>query len=48
VSGRGEIPDGGANDAILAQGGRFGGWSLYMKDGKHVDSVLSAGYRFDF
>ena len=29
-----EVPDGGANGAILAQGGRFGGWSLYMKDGK--------------
>ena len=23
-----------ANGAILSQGGRFGGWSLYMKDGK--------------
>ena len=29
-----EIPDGGANGIILAQGGRFGGWSLYLKDGK--------------
>jgi arylsulfatase len=29
-----EIPQGGANGAILSQGGRFGGWSLYMKDGK--------------
>ena len=29
-----DIPAGGANGAILAQGGRFGGWSLYMKDGK--------------
>ncbi len=29
-----EIPKGGANGVILAQGGRFGGWSLYMKDGK--------------
>ena len=24
----------GASGAILSQGGRFGGWSLYMKDGK--------------
>lgn len=31
-----EIPAGGANGVILAQGGRFGGWSLYMKDGKPV------------
>ena len=29
-----EIPDGGAEGVILAQGGRFAGWSLYMKDGK--------------
>lgn len=28
-----EIPQGGANGTIIAQGGRFGGWSLYMKDG---------------
>ena len=31
-----EIPQGGANGVILAQGGRFGGWSLYLKDGKPV------------
>ena len=29
-----EIPDGGANGVIIAQAGRFGGWSLYLKDGK--------------
>ena len=29
-----EVPQGGANGVILAQGGRFGGWSLYFKDGK--------------
>ena len=29
-----EIPKGGANGVILAQGGRFGGWSLFVKDGK--------------
>jgi arylsulfatase len=29
-----DIPASGANGAILSQGGRFGGWSLYMKDGK--------------
>ena len=29
-----EIPQGGANGVIIAQGGRFGGWSLYMKEGK--------------
>src|SRR5262245_56486992 len=29
-----EIPESGANGVLLAQGGRFGGWSLYVKDGK--------------
>jgi arylsulfatase len=29
-----EIPSGGANGVILAQGGRFGGWTFYLKDGK--------------
>lgn len=29
-----EIPKGGANGVILSQAGRFGGWSLYVKDGK--------------
>ncbi|MDP2202031.1 MAG: arylsulfatase [Methylicorpusculum sp.] len=29
-----DIPEGGANGVIIAQGGRFGGWCLYLKDGK--------------
>ncbi|MGZ8175746.1 arylsulfatase [Methylobacter sp.] len=29
-----EVPQGGAKGVILSQGGRFGGWSLYLKDGK--------------
>jgi arylsulfatase len=28
-----EVPPAGANGTIIAQGGRFGGWSLYVKDG---------------
>ena len=28
------IPDGGADGVIVAQGGAFGGWSLYLKDGR--------------
>jgi len=28
-----EVPEGAANGTILAQGGRFGGWSLYVLDG---------------
>ena len=26
-------PEGGGNGAILVQGGRFGGWALYVQDG---------------
>lgn len=29
-----QIPKGGASGVILAQAGRFGGWSLYVKEGK--------------
>ena len=28
------VPEGGANGVILSQAGRFGGWSLYVKEGK--------------
>ena len=28
-----EVPAGGGNGAIMVQGGRFGGWALYVKDG---------------
>jgi arylsulfatase A-like enzyme len=28
-----EVPETGANGTVIAQGGRFGGWSLYVKDG---------------
>jgi len=28
-----EVPPSGGNGAILVQGGRFGGWALYVKDG---------------
>ncbi len=28
-----EVPEGRANGIIIAQGGRFGGWALYVKDG---------------
>ena len=28
-----EVPSGGGNGTVIAQGGRFGGWSLYVKDG---------------
>jgi hypothetical protein len=28
------VPDGGAEGVIVAQGGRFGGWSLYLHEGR--------------
>jgi len=36
-----EVPESGANGTLIAQGGRFGGWSLYVKDGK-------PGYDYNF
>ncbi len=37
-----EVPDGGANGVLIAQGGRFGGWAVYVHDGhlKFVYNVL--------
>ncbi len=37
-----DVPAGGAHGVIVAQGGRFGGWSVYAKDGrlKFVYNVL--------
>jgi arylsulfatase A-like enzyme len=29
-----EIPEGGAHGVLIAQGGRFGGWAVYVNDGK--------------
>jgi arylsulfatase len=29
-----EVPDGGAQGVVIAQGGSIGGWALYLKDGK--------------
>jgi hypothetical protein len=28
-----DVPDNGGHGAVLVQGGRFGGWALYVKDG---------------
>lgn len=28
-----DVPQGGGNGTVIVQGGRFGGWSLYVKDG---------------
>jgi arylsulfatase len=40
-----QIPPGGANGVILAQGGRFGGWSLYLKDGRPAFSYNWLGLK---
>jgi arylsulfatase len=37
------IPAKGANGVILSQAGRFGGWSLYAKDGKPMYTYNYAG-----
>ncbi|MGH9368670.1 MAG: sulfatase-like hydrolase/transferase [Thermoanaerobaculia bacterium] len=37
-----EVPRGGADGVIIAQAGRFGGWSLYMK-GDRVHEVYNFG-----
>jgi arylsulfatase len=29
-----DVPSGGANGVVIAQAGRFGGWSMYMKAGR--------------
>jgi arylsulfatase len=34
VSASVEIPEGGPEGVLIAQGGRFGGWSFYAKDGR--------------
>ena len=37
-----DVPRDGANGVIICQAGRFGGWSLYMKDGR-VHEVYNFG-----
>jgi arylsulfatase len=36
-----QVPKGGANGVILSQAGRFGGWSLYVKDGLPFTGVVA-------
>ncbi|KQM80944.1 arylsulfatase [Agromyces sp. Leaf222] len=38
-----EIPEGGANGVLIAQGGRFGGWTLYLHEGRPVFSYNLLG-----
>jgi len=38
VDARFTVPEGGAEGVLIAQGGRFGGWTLFVKDGRvHYD-----------
>src|SRR5260370_27897992 len=39
------IPEGGANGVIIAQAGKFGGWSLYLKDGKPMYAYNFLGFK---
>jgi len=43
-----EIPEEGADGVIIAQGGRFAGWSLYVKDGaaKYCHNFLDKEYSY--
>ena len=34
VTARVEIPDNGADGVVIAQGGAFGGWSMYLVEGR--------------
>ncbi len=34
ITAKANIPSGGAQGVLIAQAGKFGGWSLYLKDGK--------------
>jgi arylsulfatase len=43
ISANVQIPAGGANGVILAQGGRFGGWSLHVRGGKPTYSYNFLG-----
>jgi hypothetical protein len=40
-----DIPAGGAEGVILAQGGRYGGYTLYVKDGRVTYEVNAFGNR---
>jgi len=42
------IPDGGANGVIIAQGGAYGGWSVYVTDGKPAFAYNIMGIKTDF
>ncbi|MGH7586041.1 MAG: arylsulfatase [Gemmatimonadales bacterium] len=40
-----EVPAGGANGVVIAQGGRFGGWALYLRNGRPMQTYNYGGLR---
>lgn len=42
------VPDGGASGVVIAQGGAYGGWSLYLTDGKPAFAYNIMGITTDF
>jgi len=38
-----EVPAGGGNGVLLTQGGRFGGWSFYLREGRPVFTLNLLG-----
>ena len=42
-----EIPKGGAEGVVIAQGGEMGGWSLYVKNGDPGSPTTSSSRDFE-
>lgn len=42
------VPEGGANGVLLAQGGAYGGWSVYLHEGKPAFAYNVLGLSTDF
>ncbi|WP_344138118.1 arylsulfatase, partial [Saccharopolyspora halophila] len=42
-----EMPEGGADGVLVAQGGRFGGWSLYLHEGRPSYAYNEMGMKVD-
>ncbi len=45
ITAKTNIPDGGAEGVLIAQAGKFGGWSLYLKGGKPAFTYNVLGMR---
>ncbi|KQQ92983.1 arylsulfatase [Leifsonia sp. Leaf325] len=47
VTAKVEVPEGGANGVVIAQGGAYGGWSVYGIDGKLAFAYNLLGIQLD-